>query len=345
MEWTDGAVPDRTLTSDVTFDHVRSAAARIAGRVHRTPVMTCGAIDELIGAEVFLKCENLQRIGAFKIRGATNALMRLGDEQRERGVLTFSSGNHAQGIALAAATLGIKAVIVMPRNAPRIKLDATRGYLSRAPEGSEVVLFDPDEQKREELGRRIVEERGMTLVPPYDHPDVIAGQGTAAMELFEDVGALDSLYVCCGGGGLLSGSATSARAMSAGCRVVGVEPEAGDDATRSFADGVLRTVSNPDTIADGARTPYTGRYTLPLILERVDRMMTVSDAELAKLVLLCMSRMKQVIEPSGVLGLAGAARDVREGRGVGRRVGVIVSGGNMDLAQIPELARLAERAP
>lgn len=341
MEWTDGAQPDFSLTGEVTIERVRSAADLLASLVHRTPVMTSASIDELVGASVFLKCENLQRVGAFKIRGATNAMARLSGEQRRRGVLAFSSGNHAQGVALAAATLGAPAVIVMPTNAPKIKLDATWGYLAQAPAGSEVILYDPDELKREELGRQIVEERGLTLIPPYDHPDVICGQGTAALELFEEVGQLDALYVPCGGGGLLSGSATAARAVCPSCEVIGVEPVAGDDATRSFADKVLRTVRNPDTIADGARTPYTGRYTLPIILERVSRMMTVGDAELARLVLLCMERMKLVIEPSGVLGLAGAVREARAGEAIGAKIGVIVSGGNVDLSEIGRLRKLA----
>ena len=341
MEWTDGAMPDFSLVDEVTIERVRAAAQTIRPHVKRTPVMTSRQLDERAGASVFLKCEHLQRVGAFKIRGATNALARLSPAQKASGVLAYSSGNHAQGVACAAAMLGVPAVIVMPTNAPRVKLTATRGYLERAPEGSEVILYDPDEAKREELGRRLCEERGLTLIPPYDHPDVIAGQGTAALELFEEVGDLDALYVCAGGCGLLSGCATVAEAVCPSCEVVGVEPKAGDDAARSFAAGSLRTVRNPDTIADGARTPYMGRYTLAVVLRRVDRFVTVPDAELARLTLWCMERMKQVVEPTGTLGLAGVLADAAAGRLAGQRIGVIVTGGNLDLAEIPRLRELA----
>lgn len=343
MEWTDGALPDPKLAEEITVDRVRAAADVVSRFAHRTPVMTSRTLDGLVGASVFLKCENFQRVGAFKFRGAINALSRLDDTQRARGVITYSSGNHAQGIALAAAELGVPAVIVMPTNAPAVKLAATRGYLSRAPEGSDVILYDPCEAKREELGRQIAEERGLTLIPPYDHPDIICGQGTSALELFEEVGALDRLYVCLGGGGLLSGCATAAKGVCPTCEVIGVEPEAGDDGKRSFESGRLVTVSVPDTIADGARTPYLGRYTFSVISERVDRVETVRDIELARQVVFCLERMKMVVEPSGVLGLARVVREAGENPGMlaGARIGVIVSGGNLDLASLEPLRVMA----
>jgi threonine dehydratase len=330
----EGQAPDMGLVSAVTFEDVRSAATRIAGKVTRTPVLTSDAIDGDVGASVFFKCESLQRMGAFKLRGAMNAMSRLSVDQRARGVITYSSGNHAQGIALSAAVLGVRAVIVMPVDAPRVKLERTRGFLERAPEGSRVELFDPCEAKREELGRLIAQREGLTLIPPYDHPDVIAGQGTAAMELIEDAGELDALFVCTGGGGLLSGSAVVARALQHGCRVIGVEPALGDDAARSFRDGVLRTVRTPATIADGARTPYVGRYTLPLILAHVDDVMTVSEAEISRAMRRCMSELRIVVEPSGGLGLAGL---LKAGAAGATRIGVIISGGNVDLDAIPGL--------
>lgn len=334
--WGEGAAPDPSLAEAVSIDTVRAAASRISGHAIRTPVLRSPALDGACGASVYLKCENLQPIGAFKIRGATNAIASLSDEQRRAGVLTYSSGNHAQGVAYAAAAIGVRAVIIMPSNAPRVKLDSTRRLLESAPRGSRVETYDPAQISREDYAAALLEREPMALVPPYDHPDVISGQGTAALELFEEVPDLDRLYVCCGGGGLLSGCATVAKALAPGCEVIGVEPEAADDATRSFADGVLRTVHNPDTIADGARTPYLGRYTFPLILERVDRMTTVSDAELARWTLFCLERLRIVVEPSGVLGLSAAARDRRPGR-----IGVIVTGGNLDLDSLESLRRLA----
>ncbi len=332
--------PDLSLASAVTIDDIRAASARLAGVAKRTPVLTSRSVDELIGAEVFLKCENLQRVGAFKFRGAYNALSLLDADARRAGVIAYSSGNHAQGVACAAAQLGVPAVVVMPTNAPRVKRLATEGYLERAPAGSEVVEYDPKTQVREEIGARIAGERGLTIIPPYDHPGVIAGQGTAALELHEQIPNLDELHVCCGGGGLLSGSAIATKAICPGCRVIGVEPEAGDDATRSFETGVLHEVSNPDTIADGARTPRLGRYTFPMVRTHTDEMLSVSDAALARWALLCMERLRIVVEPTGVLGLAGLARRAGEGR-AGRRVGVILTGGNLDLSMIPDLRALA----
>src|SRR5437867_2927526 len=244
-----------------TYADVESAARQIAGAAHRTPVATSHTVNARTGAEVFFKCENLQRGGAFKFRGAYNALSRLSPDERRRGVVTFSSGNHAQAIALAGQVLDIPRVIVMPSDAPSVKRIATEGY------GGEVVLYDRDREDREEIGRRLARERGLTLIPPYDHPHIIAGQGTAARELFEDVGPLDFLFVPCGGGGLLSGSALAARALSRDCLVIGVEPAAGDDATRSFRTKTLQTVTNPQTVADGARTTSLGSLTFPLVPE------------------------------------------------------------------------------
>ena len=301
--------------------------------------MTSRSLNDAVGAQVFVKCENLQRVGAFKFRGAYNALAQLDGEAKRRGVLTYSSGNHAQAIALAAARLGLPAVIVMPTSAPAVKLAATRGYLADAPTGSEIVEYDPATAVREELGALIARERGLTVIPPYDHPHVIAGQGTAALELLDEVGPLDRLFVCCGGGGLLSGSAIAAKALCGACRVIGVEPELADDATRSFRDGVLRTVRNPPTIADGARTPYLGRYTFAIVRALVDDMMTVSESEIASAMGLLMERLRVVVEPTGALATAGAIRAAREqAEGLaGSRVGVIISGGNVDLAAVSTL--------
>ncbi|MFG0326066.1 MAG: pyridoxal-phosphate dependent enzyme [Phycisphaerales bacterium JB037] len=347
--WALGAAPDFALTREITIERIRAAAVTLEGIARRTPVMRCGAIDELVGARVHFKCENFQRIGAFKFRGGYNALARLNDAERARGVLTYSSGNHAQAVALASSILGVKAVIVMPENAPRIKLTATRAHLERGGvAGSRVEFYGLEGPTREEIGGAIAADEGLTIVPPYDHPEVICGQGTTGLELFEEMErdgvSLGALFVCCGGGGLLSGCATVARAMAPGCRVIGVEPEAGDDATRSFAERRLCTVRNPDTIADGARTPYLGRYTLPVILERVDAMRTVSDAELARAMKLVLERMKMVVEPTGVLGLAALLREARESPESvrGKDIGVVISGGNVDVGRISELLAIGE---
>jgi threonine dehydratase len=313
----------------VSFEDVARAAERLQGVAHRTPIATSRTLDERLGADLFLKCENLQRVGAFKFRGAYNAVSKLSPAERKRGVLTYSSGNHAQAVALASRLLGVSATIVMPENAPAAKRRATEEY------GATIVPYDPTKEKREEVAELLLKRSDPILVPPYDHPDVIAGQGTAARELFEDMGELDLLLVPCGGGGLLSGSALSARRLSPTCRVVGVEPEAGDDATRSFRTGVLHTVDDPSTIADGARTPSLGRLTFPLVLENVDDMVTVSDYDLVRAMSFVWERMKLVVEPTGVLALAAAL----EGRVdvAGRRVGVILSGGNVDLPTALEL--------
>ncbi len=314
-----------------TFSDVESAAAQIRGVAHRTPVLTSRTIDERTGAEVFFKCENLQRGGAFKFRGAYNALSRLSPEERRRGVVTFSSGNHAQAIALAGRVLNIPRVIVMPSDAPDVKRVATAGY------GGEVVLYDRDREDREEIGRRLAHDRGLTLVPPYDHAHIIAGQGTAARELIEDVGPLDFLLAPCGGGGLLSGTALAARAMAPSCKVVGVEPAAGDDATRTFRTKQLQTVHNPKTVADGARTPSLGTLTLPLVLHCVDDMTTVADPPLLKTMFYLWERMKIVVEPTGALAAAAVLEN--ELPIAGKRVGVILSGGNVDLTLVPEWLR------
>jgi threonine dehydratase len=312
----------------VTYDDVVAAAERLHGQAHRTPVATSRTLDDALGARVFLKCENLQRMGAFKFRGAYNAISRLTAAERSRGVLAYSSGNHAQAIALASRLLDARATVVMPSDAPAAKRAATEGY------GAQVVAYDPATEKREAVAARLQAEGEAVLIPPFDHPDVIAGQGTAAAELIAEAGSLDVLLVPCGGGGLLSGSALSARALSPGCRVVGVEPEAGDDATRSFRTRTLHTVDHPRTIADGARTPSLGRHTFPLVLANVDDMVTVSDAELIDTMRFVWERMKMVVEPTGVLGLAAARAgrvDVR-----GKRVGVILSGGNVDVTKAAE---------
>jgi threonine dehydratase len=311
-----------------TFADVESAARQIAGAAHRTPVATSHSVNARTGAQVFFKCENLQRAGAFKFRGAFNALSRLSADERRRGVVTFSSGNHAQAIALAGQVLDIPRVIVMPSDAPSVKRIATAGY------GGEVVLYDRDHEDREAIGRRLASERGLTLIPPYDHPHIIAGQGTAARELIEEAGALDYLFAPCGGGGLLSGSAIAASAMSPGCRVIGVEPAAGDDATRSFRTKTLQTVLNPKTVADGARTPSLGTLTLPLVLQHVSDMTTVDDSTLLRTMFYLWERLKLVVEPTGALGAAAALEGTTPIRGA--RVGVILSGGNVDLTQVQQ---------
>lgn len=321
------------MTDLPTIDSVRAAAERLRGVAHRTPVFTSRTLDERVGARVFLKAENLQRVGAFKFRGAYNALSRLDEQARSAGVLAYSSGNHAQAVALAGRLLGIRTTIVMPVNAPAAKLAATRGY------GAEVITYDPAETVREQLAQRIARERGMTVIPPYDHVDIVAGQGTAALELLEDVGPLDALYAPCGGGGLLSGTAIVARALSPEGTVVGVEPELADDATRSFRTGELHSVMNPPTIADGLRTPSLGTVTFPLVLQNVDEMVTVSDAEIIDAMRFLWTRLKLVVEPSGAAGLAPL---LRPEPARGGRIGVIISGGNVDLPAVCKLLVEAE---
>jgi len=314
---------------------VAAAAERLRGIAHRTPVLTSRTIDERTGARVLFKCENFQRMGAFKFRGAYNALARMSAQDRRRGVITYSSGNHAQAVALAGRLLGAPVTVVMPSDAPAVKVAGTRGY------GGEVVLYDRAAgPTREEIGTRLAAERGLTLVPPFDHPDVIAGQGTTAMELIEETGALDLLLVPCGGGGLLSGCALAARALSPKCRVVGVEPANADDATRSFRTRTLQTVHNPDTIADGVRTPSLGKITFPLVLENVDDMVTVSEDAIVAATLLLWNRMKIVVEPTGALPAAALLEGAVSARGL--RVGAIVSGGNVDFERVLAKARAAD---
>ena len=332
----------------VGFDDVADAAAALAGVAHRTPVMTSRHIDALAGAQLFMKCECFQRTGAFKFRGGFNAVSRIDSQQRRAGALTYSSGNHAQAVALASAITGTHAIIVMPKDAPRTKRAATEAYLSRAPAGdsgpSRVVEYDRLTEVREDVGRELSERFGMVVIPPYDHRDVVAGQGTAGMELVEDAGQLDRLYVCVGGGGLLSGCAIAATTLSPGCQMVGVEPESADDGRRSFQSGTIQVTREPKTIADGARTPFLGDIPFATIRALVSDMIAVSDAELAAAMRLAYERMRIVIEPTGALALAGALRDARERPELieGKRIGVIISGGNVDLERLPEFFALAD---
>jgi threonine dehydratase len=308
----------------VSFQDVQAAAERLAGVAHKTPVLTSRQADELSGAQVFFKCENFQRVGAFKFRGAYNAISCLGDAERQRGVIAFSSGNHAQGMALAARMLGVKVAIVMPTDAPALKLAATRGY------GAEVILYDRKTEDREAIAARLAEERGSPVIPAYDHPHVIAGQGTAVKELIEEVGPLDVLLVPTGGGGLLSGSAISAKALSPHCAVYGVEPEAGNDAQRSLRSGEIVHIAVPDTIADGAQTQHIGKLVLPILQACVKDILTVSDDQLKTQMRFFVERMKIVVEGAGSLAAAAALHRVIDLKG--KRVGVVVSGGNIDPA-------------
>lgn len=312
-----------------TYQDVIEAAARLSGHAQRTPVLTSRTADAQVGAKLFFKCENFQRMGAFKFRGAFNALSKFSAEQRRRGVVAFSSGNHAQAIALSARILGIPATIVMPKDAPQVKVEATRGY------GGEVVLYDRYTESREAIGERLANEQGLTLIPPYDHPDVISGQGTAGKELFEEVGELDALFVCLGGGGLISGCALAARALSPTCQVFGVEPQAGNDAQQSFRKGEIVRIETPKTIADGAQTQYLGQFTFPIIMREVADIETVDDDALVAEMAFFASRMKMMVEPTGCLSLAGVRKQASQL--AGKRVGVIVSGGNIDLARFCEL--------
>ncbi|AOR70098.1 serine dehydratase [Burkholderia stabilis] len=306
-----------------TYDDVAAAAARLEGHAHRTPVMTSRTIDEALGAQVFFKCENLQRMGAFKFRGAFNALSRFNAEQRRNGVVAFSSGNHAQAIALSARILGIPATIVMPQDAPAAKMEATRGY------GGKVVTYDRYTEDREQIGRDLAAQHGLTLIPPYDHADVIAGQGTAAKELFDEVGPLDAVFTPLGGGGLLSGTALATRALSPNAKLYGVEPEAGNDGQQSFRSGAIVHIDTPRTIADGAQTQHLGNLTFPIIRRDVDDILTATDAELVDCMRFFATRMKIVVEPTGCLSFAAVRRMKDELQG--KRVGIVISGGNVDL--------------
>ena len=303
------------------FELVKAAQKRLEGHAHVTPILTSRTLNQLIGADIFLKCENFQRMGAFKFRGAYNAMSRLTDDQKKNGVITHSSGNHAQAVALVGRLLGIKTVVVMPNDAPVIKRTATEGY------GASVIEYDPEETTREKLSKDLEIEHGYTLVPPYDHIDIVAGQGTAAMELLDKHDSLNMLLAPCGGGGLLSGCAVAAKGKNPNCRVIGIEPKLADDATKSFHSGKLHTVKNPPTIADGTRTPSLGEVTFPLVREYVDDMKTVSESAIIEAVKFLFYRMKLVVEPSGALGVAALLSGEVQPRG---RVGIILSGGNID---------------
>ena len=307
---------------DNIFHRIQAAKKRLDKQAHVTPVMTSQTLDRKAGAKVYLKCENYQRVGAFKFRGAYNAMSRLSEEERRRGVITHSSGNHAQAIALVGQLLGVQTTIVMPQDAPVTKRAATRAY------GADIIEYDPAKTTREEISLSLKQKHGYIMIPPYDHIDIVAGQGTAALELFDQVESLDMLLVPCGGGGLLSGSAIAAKEKNPDCRVIGVEPELADDATRSFQTGKLHSVKNPPTIADGTRTPSLGKnVTFPLVLKYVDDMKTVSEAAIIEAVQFLFYRMKLVVEPSGALGVAALLSGSVSPQG---RVGVILSGGNID---------------
>jgi len=312
-----------------TYANVEAAARRIAGFAHRTPVFTSATLDRITGAKLFLKGENLQRGGAFKFRGAFNAIAALTPAERSRGIVAYSSGNHAQAVALAGRLQGVSATVVMPRDAPDIKVAATEGY------GAAVRFYDRYTEDREAIGRALAEERGLSLIPPYDHPEVIAGQGTAARELIEEVGPLDLLLVPLGGGGLLAGSALSAAALSQDCEIVGVEPEAGDDGRQSLQRGEVVYIDTPRSIADGALVTHVGHCNFPILRQRVSQIVTVDDDDLVATMALMAERLKLIVEPTGCLGLAAALAGVVPT--AGKRIGVILSGGNVDLVRFSNL--------
>lgn len=303
------------------FDNIINARKRLSGYANKTPVFTSSTLNKIAGTKVFLKCENFQKMGAFKFRGAFNSMSKLSDDEKAKGVIAYSSGNHAQAVALVGKMLNIQTTVVMPSNAPEIKLAATKGY------GANIVEYDPQKDAREDIAVAIQKKEGQTLIPPFDHPDVIAGQGTATLELFDQVDSLDMVLTSCGGGGLLSGTAIAAKGKNSGCVVIGVEPEVADDAVRSFKTGTLQSVKNPPTIADGTRTSSLGKLTFPLVLKYVDDMITVSEEEIIKAVQFLFYRMKLVVEPSGALGVAAVLnRKITPGK----KTGIILSGGNID---------------
>ncbi len=305
------------------FEQVLAAKERLKDYANVTPIMASRTLNRMVGAEVYFKCENFQRIGAFKFRGAFNSISQLSKAEKARGVITYSSGNHAQAVALVGQMLNVQTTIVMPNNAPATKRAATKEY------GANIVEYDPGKGSREDIAKELEAKKGYTMIPPFDHREVVAGQGTAAMEMFEEIGNLDMLLVPCGGGGLLSGSAVSAKTMSPNCRVIGIEPELADDATKSFRTKKLHSIKNPPTIADGTRTPSLGKITFPLVLEYVDDMKTVSEEAIIQAVQFLFYRMKLVVEPSGALGLAALlSRSVTPAG----RIGIMVSGGNIDSA-------------
>ncbi|MCX2560057.1 threo-3-hydroxy-L-aspartate ammonia-lyase [Acetobacter farinalis] len=311
------------------FSDVVAASIRLRGHAHRTPVLTSRYFNNLSGAELFFKAENFQRVGAFKFRGALNAILSLPEEVRRRGVVAYSSGNHAQGVACAAQQAGIPAVIVMPEDAPAVKLAATRGY------GAHVVTYDRYTQDRQTIAAAIAAERGATVLPPFDHPDIVAGQGTAALELFEKTGPLDALFVPIGGGGLASGCALVAEAVSPGCAVIGVEPAAGDDARQSLAAGHIVQIPVPKTLADGAQTTAISPLTFGILRRLLREIVTVEDAVLVETMRTLAERMKIIVEPTGCLGVAAALAAAPEWQG--KRVGVIISGGNVDMTQFARM--------
>ncbi|WNE94177.1 threo-3-hydroxy-L-aspartate ammonia-lyase [Streptomyces luomodiensis] len=313
----------------VSFDDVRQAAARLEGIAHRTPVLTSRTLNAMVGAEVFIKCENFQRVGAFKFRGAYNAAAQLSAEQLARGIAAYSSGNHAQATALAARELGTSAVILMPEDAPRSKMEATAGY------GAEIVTYDRYTEERTSLGEALAVDRGLALIPPYDHPHVIAGQGTAALELVEETGPLDALVAPVGGGGLIAGCAVTAKALHPATTVIGVEPEAGDDTKRSLESGERVTIPVPRTIADGQALPTPGELTFAINQRLVDAVTLVSDEDITTAMRFAFERLKIVLEPSGATGLAALMAGRLEG--APRRIGIIASGGNIDTQRFTEL--------
>ncbi len=326
------AVHEETREEDnlaVSYRDICDAANVISDVVHKTPIAFSRTLDATTGSSVYLKCENFQRTGAFKIRGAYNAISRITGEAINRGILTYSSGNHAQAAALSGRLLGVPVTVIMPTDAPAIKRKATEAY------GADIIWYDRRETTREDLTRRKSKELGLPVLPPYDHPDIVAGQGTVGRELFQELPGLDVLLVCCGGGGLLSGCAISARTLNPNCRIVGVEPEAADDATRSFHTGILHTAHNPDTIADGVRTPYLGRITFPLIRHYVDDMVTVSEVSILHSMFFLWERMKLVVEPTGALALAALLDGTVQAKG--KKVGVVISGGNVDMIRALKL--------
>jgi len=332
------ATTDQTLDLP-TFDDVVEASNILEGIAHNTPVMTSRTLNDQLNCQAFFKCENFQRMGAFKFRGGYNALSHLTEEQRTCGVLTFSSGNHAQAIALSAQLLGCQATIIMPLDAPKLKVAATQGY------GGNVVFYDRYKENRDDIARQIQQESGAVFVPPYDDKYVIAGQGTSAKELLESLvtdhniqDGLDYLFVCLGGGGLISGCALAADALSPNCKVIGVEPEAGNDAQQSLAKGEIVTIATPPTIADGAQTQYIGKLTFEIIKSKVHSIITVTDQELIDDMKFFGERMKMTVEPTGCLSIAGLRKMVRQGEiPAGSRCGVIISGGNVDLTRYCEL--------
>jgi len=310
------------------FEQVLAAKERLKGYANTTPIMTSQTLNRLVGAQIYFKCENLQKIGAFKFRGAFNSISKLTESGKANGVITYSSGNHAQAVALVGKMLDVQTTVVMPDNAPATKRAATKEY------GAAIVDYDPDKASREDIAKELEAKNGYTMIPPFDHRDVIAGQGTAALEMFEEAGNLDMLLVPCGGGGLLSGSAIAAKGMFSGCRIIGIEPELADDATKSFQTKVLHYVNNPPTIADGTRTRSLGKITFPLLLEYVDDMKTVSEEAIIEAVKFLFYRMKLVVEPSGALGLAALLSRAVIPKG---RVGIILSGGNIDCATMTSI--------